>query len=68
MPAQEQKQRPERSADEVVEDIDSQLAKAAETREASKKKLAEVDELLDEIDALLEEETFVAAYAQKGGE
>lgn len=68
MAHQEQKQRPERKAEEVVEDIDAQLAKAAEVRADAQKKLAEVDDLLDEIDSLLEDESFAAEYVQKGGE
>jgi prokaryotic ubiquitin-like protein Pup len=57
------KQAPARQDDEVVEDA------PAPTKQGEKIK-AELDDLLDEIDEVLEEnaEEFVRSYVQKGGE
>jgi ubiquitin-like protein Pup len=59
---QKQKQAPERT-DEVVEE-------APATTERGEKLKAELDDLLDEIDEVLETnaEDFVKSYVQKGGE
>lgn len=56
----------EKQAQEIVEDDVVQSDSAKATRD----KLPEIDELLDEIDGLLEEnaEEFVKAYIQQGGE
>ncbi len=58
-----QKQTPERT-DEVVEDA------APATSESGEKLKAELDDLLDEIDEVLETnaEDFVKSYVQKGGQ
>jgi ubiquitin-like protein Pup len=58
-----QKQSPERT-DEVVEDA------APATSESGEKLKAELDDLLDEIDEVLETnaEDFVKSYVQKGGQ
>ena len=66
MPEREQKRRtaPEReTTTEVVED-------APQTAERGEKLKAEIDDLLDEIDEVLEDnaEEFVRNYVQKGGE
>lgn len=60
---QKQKQTPNRS-DEVVEDA------APATSESGEKLKAELDDLLDEIDDVLETnaEDFVKSYVQKGGQ
>ncbi len=64
MPEREQKkkQAPSRT-DEVVEDV------PASSKQGDKLK-AELDDLLDEIDEVLEDnaEEFVRSYVQKGGE
>ena len=64
MPEREQKkkQAPSRS-DEVVEDV------PASSKQGDKLK-AELDDLLDEIDEVLEDnaEEFVRSYVQKGGQ
>jgi ubiquitin-like protein Pup len=59
---QKQKQAPERT-EEVVEE-------APATSERGEKLKAELDDLLDEIDEVLETnaEDFVKSYVQKGGE
>jgi prokaryotic ubiquitin-like protein Pup len=59
---QKQKQAPERT-DEVTED-------APATSERGEKLKAELDDLLDEIDEVLETnaEDFVKSYVQKGGQ
>jgi prokaryotic ubiquitin-like protein Pup len=59
---QKQKQAPERT-DEVAED-------APATSERGEKLKAELDDLLDEIDEVLETnaEDFVKSYVQKGGQ
>lgn len=61
-----QKQRSERSKDEVAGEA---AAPAADTERGEKLK-AELDDLLDEIDEVLESnaEDFVKSYVQKGGE
>jgi ubiquitin-like protein Pup len=61
-----QKQRSERGNEEVA---DETVAPAAGT-ERSEKLKAELDDLLDEIDEVLESnaEDFVKSYVQKGGE
>ncbi|MFZ9696111.1 MAG: ubiquitin-like protein Pup [Ilumatobacteraceae bacterium] len=61
-----QKQRSERGNDAVA---DGSTAPAAGT-ERSEKLKAELDDLLDEIDEVLESnaEDFVKSYVQKGGE
>jgi ubiquitin-like protein Pup len=58
-----QKQSPERT-DEVVEEA------APATSESGEKLKAELDDLLDEIDEVLETnaEDFVKSYVQKGGQ
>mgnify|MGYP001812711211 FL=1 len=60
---QKHKQTPERT-DEVVEDA------APATSESGEKLKAELDDLLDEIDEVLETnaEDFVKSYVQKGGQ
>lgn len=60
---QKQKQTPNRS-DEVVDDA------APATSESGEKLKAELDDLLDEIDDVLETnaEDFVKSYVQKGGQ
>ena len=60
---QKKKPAPQRHDDEVVED-------APATSEKGEKIKAELDDLLDEIDSVLEEsaEEFVRSYVQKGGE
>ena len=60
---QKQKQTPERT-DEVVEHA------APTTSESGEKLKAELDDLLDEIDEVLETnaEDFVKSYVQKGGQ
>ena len=57
------KQSPARSDDEVVEEVPATNKKGEELK-------AELDDLLDEIDEVLEEnaEEFVRSYVQKGGE
>jgi ubiquitin-like protein Pup len=59
---QKQKQAPQRT-DEVVDDAPAQT-------ERGEKLKAELDDLLDEIDEVLEgnAEEFVKSYVQKGGE
>jgi ubiquitin-like protein Pup len=59
---QKKKQAPTK-ADEVVEDVPA-------TSESGEKIKAELDDLLDEIDEVLEvnAEDFVKSYVQKGGE
>ena len=65
MAEQEHKQRPE----PAHVDQDGETAGAASSVEADKLK-AELDDLLDQIDEVLEEnaEEFVRNYVQKGGE
>jgi len=60
---QKKKPAPQRQDDEAVED-------APATSEKGEKIKAELDDLLDEIDSVLEEsaEEFVRSYVQKGGE
>ncbi len=60
---QKKKQAPSRSDDEVVEEVPA-------TSEQGEKIKAELDDLLDEIDEVLESnaEDFVKSYVQKGGE
>ena len=64
MPEREQKRR---SASERGDEVDVEQAPAAETGKEIK---AELDELLDEIDDVLETnaEDFVKSYVQKGGQ
>ena len=64
MPEREQKKRPAPQRSEDVE-----VEEAAPSESASKIK-AELDELLDEIDEVLETnaEDFVKSYIQKGGQ
>ncbi len=59
---QKQKQAPSRAEDEVVE--------APASTEKGEKLKAELDDLLDEIDGVLETnaEDFVKSYVQKGGQ
>ena len=61
-----QKQRPEKTADETDANVASPSADTAR----SEKLKAELDDLLDEIDEVLETnaEDFVKSYVQKGGE
>jgi ubiquitin-like protein Pup len=65
MAEREQKKRPtpQRHDDEVVEDTPASTEKGEKIK-------AELDDLLDEIDSVLEEqaEDFVRSYVQKGGE
>ena len=64
MAEREQKRKPApQRQDEVVED-------APQTSETGEKIKAELDDLLDEIDEVLESnaEDFVKSYVQKGGE
>ena len=60
---QKKKQAPTRSDDEVVEDVPAKS-------EQGEKIKAELDDLLDEIDEVLESnaEDFVKSYVQKGGQ
>jgi len=60
---QKRKPAPQRQDDEVVED-------APAKSEQGEKIKAELDDLLDEIDSVLEDqaEEFVRSYVQKGGE
>ena len=60
---QKKKQAPTRSDDETVEDVPAKS-------EQGEKIKAELDDLLDEIDEVLESnaEDFVKSYVQKGGE
>ena len=64
MPEQERKQKPA-PKERVEEEVDV----AAPTKQGEELK-EELDDLLDEIDAVLEEnaEEFVKVYVQKGGE
>ena len=57
------KKTPSKTEEEAVEDIPTTSKKGEELK-------AELDDLLDEIDEVLEEnaEDFVRAYVQKGGE
>jgi len=57
------RQAPARSDSDVVEDVPATSKKGDELK-------AELDDLLDEIDEVLEEnaEDFVRAYVQKGGQ
>ena len=59
---QKRKTAPAREADEVVD--------APQTSETGEKLKADIDDLLDEIDEVLETnaEDFVRSYVQKGGE
>ncbi|HVR33739.1 MAG TPA: ubiquitin-like protein Pup [Acidimicrobiia bacterium] len=52
-----------RRTDDEVEEVD-------ETLEVAESEVADIDELLDEIDSVLEEnaEEFVKNYVQKGGQ
>jgi ubiquitin-like protein Pup len=65
MAEREQKRRPTQSRDAVVEDEE-----AAATTERGERLKAEIDDLLDEIDEVLEDnaEEFVRNYVQKGGQ
>jgi ubiquitin-like protein Pup len=60
---QKKKQAPSRTDEEVVEEVPA-------TSEQGEKIKAELDDLLDEIDEVLESnaEDFVKSYVQKGGE
>ena len=60
---QKKKPAPQRHDEEVVDD-------APQKSEQGEKIKAELDDLLDEIDSVLEEsaEDFVRSYVQKGGE
>jgi prokaryotic ubiquitin-like protein Pup len=60
---QKKKAAPERTDDDVVEDVPP-------TSATGEKLKAELDDLLDEIDEVLEDnaEEFVRNYVQKGGE
>ena len=57
------KQAPAKQDEEIVEDVPQTSAKGEELK-------AELDDLLDEIDEVLESnaEDFVKSYVQKGGE
>ena len=60
---QKKKQAPARREEEVVEDVPAKSPQGEKIK-------AELDELLDDIDEVLEEnaEEFVRSYVQKGGE
>ncbi len=62
--AEDQGQARKRSSEQTSDDVEIEAAETTETD------LSEVDDLLDEIDAVLEEnaEEFVKNYVQKGGE
>ena len=64
MAERQQKQKTTNRTDEAVEEV------APATAEKGEKLKAEMDDLLDEIDEVLEEnaEDFVRSYVQKGGE
>ena len=66
MPEREQKKKPTTTREETVVEED---VTAAENRQGEKIK-AELDDLLDEIDEVLESnaEDFVKSYIQKGGQ
>lgn len=61
-----QKQRPDRSTEQASPEVEAPNADNAR----GEKLKAELDELLDEIDGVLESnaEDFVKSYVQKGGE
>lgn len=63
-------QRRIRKTKEAARNKETSEASAAEPQEKGSDLKAELDELLDEIDGVLEEnaETFVAQYIQKGGQ
>ena len=63
---QKQKSAPERTGEQVEEQADDVAAATA----SGEKLKAELDDLLDEIDEVLETnaEDFVKSYVQKGGE
>ncbi len=63
MPEREQKRKPAPAREEQVSDLEA-------SSEAGEKIKAELDELLDEIDEVLETnaEEFVKSYIQKGGQ
>lgn len=60
------KQRPDRSTEQTTPDVEAPGADSAR----GEKLKAELDDLLDEIDEVLESnaEDFVKSYVQKGGE
>lgn len=58
------KRRESRPKEAEAEDV----APVESKTEAHDRQVAEIDELLDEIDAVLEDVEFVAAFVQKGGE
>ena len=70
MAEREQKRRSPQREDETTEDVED-VPGASEAGSASGEKIkAELDDLLDEIDDVLEQnaEDFVKSYIQKGGE
>jgi len=66
MAEREQKRRPAQSREDAVVEDDE----AAASTERGERLKAEIDDLLDEIDEVLEDnaEEFVRNYVQKGGE
>jgi len=66
MPEREQKRRSAQTRDDTVVEADE----AAASTERGDRLKAEIDDLLDEIDEVLEDnaEEFVRNYVQKGGE
>lgn len=59
-----------RSTDTVEQDADKQTVSQAELARKGEKLSAQMDDLLDEIDEVLEEnaEEFVKGYVQRGGQ
>jgi ubiquitin-like protein Pup len=66
MAEREQKRRPAQSREDTVEEVEETAASS----EVGDRLKAEIDDLLDEIDEVLEDnaEEFVRNYVQKGGE
>ena len=59
---------PRQDAEALAEDDAAKAAEAAAAKTATKNEVAEdADELLDEIDALLEEQSVLTNFRQKGG-
>ena len=60
---------PRQDAEALAEKDAAEAAEAAAAKAATKNEVAEdADELLDEIDALLEEQSVLTNFRQKGGE
>jgi ubiquitin-like protein Pup len=66
----EQEQKRKSTADRTTEAVETDVAEAPATSERGEKIKAELDDLLDEIDEVLEDnaEEFVRNYVQKGGQ